>query len=107
MGVSTTYERPPGLLKHSIASAKGSSSKPTVHKKSVVKSSSGDELGAAKGVVSSKIKSECKRTQGVSKIKVEKKPVVTAMQSTSHNKNNAPPGTQVAPSQTKVIVTSM
>lgn len=93
--------------------AKGSScsskvkieNKKTMTKKSEVTRSQGDEPGVQKGVVSSKHMDKCKRGNGYSKVKVEGAEIVTALKSTTNNGGsaNAPPGTQLSPSQTKVI----
>ena len=79
--------------------------KKTFTKKTELSRSSGDEAGTLKGVVSSTNMDEVTRTAAYSKIKVEGSPIVTVMKATGHNGSNAnaPPGQQVAPSQTKVI----
>lgn len=79
--------------------------KKTAHKKTVISRSSGDEAGTLKGIVSSKNMDQVKRSVGYSKVKVEGNPIVTTLKATGHNGSNAnaPPGQQLAPSQTKVI----
>lgn len=67
---------------------------------------SGDEAGTLKGVVSNTAMDKAVFRQGASSIKVEGHAIVTHLKPTAHNgsNGNAPAGTQVAPSQTKVIV---
>ena len=79
--------------------------KKTLTKKSVLSRSMGDEAGTLKGIISSKNMGSIQRTLAYSKVKVEGTPIVTVLKMTGHNgKNaNAPPGQQLAPSQTKVI----
>jgi hypothetical protein len=74
--------------------------------KSKIPQSMGDEAGAAGGIVSGMIKGPVKYTKGSSKVKFEGQPVVHLTSMTAHNGSNAnaPAGTQVAPSQTKVLV---
>jgi hypothetical protein len=78
-----------------------------LHAQSKITMSSGDEAGSAGGVVSGMIKGEMKYTQSSQKVKVEGKPVVYLGCMTAHNGSNAnaPGGSQLAPSQTKVTVT--
>ncbi len=80
--------------------------KKTATKKTVVSRSMGDEAGTLKGVVSQKNMDQVKRTMGVSKVKIEGAEIVTVLKPTGHNGSNAnaPPGQQLAPSQTKVII---
>ncbi len=82
-------------------------------KKAVVKGteitmSSGDEGGTAGGgMISSKFKGPAQYKKGSSKVKVEGKELchLTSMVGQNGGSNaNIPPGVQVAPSQTKVIV---
>lgn len=79
-----------------------------VTKKSEVSRSQGDEAGTLKGMISATNMDKMKRSQGISKVKCEGAQVVTVLQMTGHNgsNSNAPPGTQLAPSQTKVIITA-
>lgn len=74
-------------------------------KKTEIGRSSGDEAGTAKGIISSKNMDVCKRKMAYSKVKVEGAAIVTVLKMTGHNGSNAnaPPGQQIAPSQTKVI----
>lgn len=68
--------------------------------------STGDEAGTAGGgVVSNQFKGGCKLKAG-GKVKAEGKKVAHVSVATAHNGNNAnnPTGVQVAPSQTKVLV---
>ena len=68
--------------------------------------SSGDEAGAAGGVVSGMIKGPVKFTMGSTKVKFEGNPAVKATSPTAHNGSNAnmPAGMQTVPSQFKVMV---
>jgi hypothetical protein len=67
--------------------------------------SMGDEAGTAGGVVSGKNMGEMSFLKGSSKVIVEGNPVVTQLAQTAHNgvSANAPMGTQLAPSQAKVL----
>lgn len=80
--------------------------KPVLHSGSEISRSSGDEAGTLKGMVSSVNMDKAKYSSSVSKLKVEGNPIVTHLKNTGQNGSNAnaPPGVQVAPSQTKVIV---
>lgn len=80
--------------------------KPVLHKGSVISRSSGDEAGVLKGVVSSTNMDQAAYRTSVSKVQVEGNDIVTHLKNTAQNGNNAnaPPGVQVAPSQTKVII---
>ena len=80
--------------------------KAAVTKKSKISMSSGDEAGVAKGVVSSKNMSTVTFKKGSSKVKVEGQSLQHLTAPTGHNGSNANvPGAQIAPSQTKVIIT--
>jgi hypothetical protein len=74
--------------------------------KSVIRMSSGDEAGVVGGVISGVFKGSAKFTKGSSKVFVEGASVVHHTSQIGQNGSNAngPPGTQVAPSQSKVIV---
>jgi hypothetical protein len=76
--------------------------------KTEISMSSGDEAGSAGGgMVSSKMKGPALFKKGSSKVKVEGAPIVhlTSMVALNGGSNaNTPPGAQIAPSQTKVIV---
>lgn len=95
------------------AQAKGStcskkvkiSNKKTCTKKTEISRSMGDEAGTLKGLISNTNMDKVKRSMAYSKVKVEGAPIVTVMKMTGHNgsNSNAPPGSQLAPSQTKVI----
>ena len=63
------------------------------------------EAGTLKGMVSSTNMDKVKRSMAYAKVKVEGAQIVTVMKMTGHNgsNSNAPPGQQLAPSQTKVI----
>jgi hypothetical protein len=80
--------------------------KKTVTVKSEIARTSGDEAGTLKGLVSSTNMDKAAFKQGVSKVKVEGDDIVNHLKPTGHNGSNAnaPPGTHVAPSQSKVIV---
>ena len=67
---------------------------------------SGDEAGTLKGVVSSSNMDKAVFRSGVSRVQVEGKDIAVHLRPTAHNGSNAnaPGGTHVAPSQTKVIV---
>lgn len=77
--------------------------KPTMNMSSKVLMTSGDEAGAAGGVVSAKIKGEMKFIDGSMKVMVGGKPAVRVTSQTLHNANNTM-GTVSAPSQVKVMV---
>lgn len=77
--------------------------KPACTKKSEVPRSNGDEAGTAGGVVSSCNMGKLQWIKGSSKVKFEGQPAVFAGGPTKHNKGNAV-GSQVAPSQTDVLV---
>jgi hypothetical protein len=66
----------------------------------------GDEAGTLGGLVSGMNMGEVQFKQGSTKVKVEGQPCIHLTSMTSHNGTNAnmPAGTQIAPSQTKVIV---
>ncbi len=67
---------------------------------------SGDEAGTAKGMVSGTNMDKAVFRSGVSSVKVEGHDIVTHLKPTAHNGSNAnaPTGTQLAPSQTTVII---
>lgn len=83
--------------------------KETCTTKTEISMSSGDEAGTCGGgMVSSKIKGPALFKKGSAKVKVEGAPMVhlTSMAALNGGSNaNTPPGQQVAPSQTKVMVT--
>jgi hypothetical protein len=81
--------------------------KKTATKITEITMSSGDEAGTVGGVKSNKFKGNALYKKGSSKVKVEGNQIVhhTSMISQNGGSNgNVPPGVQVAPSQTKVIV---
>lgn len=80
--------------------------KAVVTRKSEVPMSSGDEAGTAGGVVSGVIMNKLTFKAGSSKVKVQGQPCIFQSVTTAHNGSNAnqPAGTQVAPSQNKVLV---
>jgi hypothetical protein len=75
--------------------------------KTEIPMSQGDQDGAAGGVVSGKIMGEVRYIKGSLKVFIEGPPAVTLNSVTVHNGSppNTPPGSQTAPSQTKVMVT--
>lgn len=103
----------PNLAMPNQASGSTCSSKVKILNKKVcttkteISMSSGDEAGTAGGVVSSKFKGAAKYKKGSGKVKVEGAPMVHLLSITAMNGGsnaNMPPGFQVAPSQTKVLV---
>jgi len=82
------------------------SNKQVLTRASVIPTTHGDEPGTLKGMISSTTGSQLKYKTSFAKVKVEGKEIVTHLKMTSHNGSNAnaPPGTQVAPSQTKVTL---
>jgi hypothetical protein len=80
--------------------------KPVVTKKSEISRSRGDEAGVNKGVMSGMNMGKVTYKKGSSKIKIQGQPCVHLTCMSGHNGMNAnmPAGAQVAPSQTKVIV---
>ncbi|MBZ0120572.1 MAG: DUF4150 domain-containing protein [Sandaracinaceae bacterium] len=79
--------------------------KKTFTKQTELSRSMGDEAGTLKGMISSVNMDAVKRTMSYSKVKCEGAEITTVLKMTGHNGSNAnaPPGTQTAPSQTKVI----
>ncbi len=94
------------------AAASGASTKvkfagsPALTKSSSWSSSQGDEAGTLKGLISPFNMSKVEYKMASNKVKAQGKPVTTVTKMTAHNgaNPNAPPGLQVAPSQTKVII---
>jgi hypothetical protein len=80
--------------------------KPVVTKKSEISRSSGDEAGTNKGIISGMNMSKVAYKKGSSKVKIQGQPCVHLTCMSGHNGTNAnsPVGAQIAPSQTKVIV---
>lgn len=80
--------------------------KPAVTKKSEMKRSQGDESGIAGGVVSNRNMDKVQYRKGSGKVKIEGQDAEFLSAMTGHNGSNAnmPAGAQVAPSQTKVLV---
>jgi hypothetical protein len=81
-------------------------SKQVVTTKSEIPRTMGDEPGVAKGVVSNTNMDKVVFKKGSAKVKVQGHPCVFHTAVTGQNGSNAnmPTGTQVAPSQTKVLV---
>jgi hypothetical protein len=79
---------------------------PVVHKGTMIPQTMGDEAGVAGGVVSGMNMGPAAFKMGVPKVKVEGNDIVNHLKPTGQNGTNAnvPCGTQVAPSQAKVIV---
>lgn len=71
-----------------------------------VSRTSGDEAGTLKGVVSNTSMDKAVFRQGVSSVRVEGHDIVRHLAPTAHNGSNAnaPSGSQLSPSQTKVTV---
>lgn len=80
--------------------------KAVIHKSTEISSTHGDEAGTLKGVVSSTSSDKAAYKTSESKVLVEGNEIVTHLKMVGQNGSNAnsPPGTQVAPSQTTVIV---
>jgi hypothetical protein len=80
--------------------------KEAVTTKSEISRSMGDEAGVNKGVMSGMNMDKVAFKKGSSKVKVEGQACVHLTSMTGHNGSNAnmPAGAQVAPSQTKVII---
>lgn len=81
-------------------------SKEVVTLKSEIPKSSGDEAGTNKGVMSGMNMDKVTFKKGSSKVKAQGQQVAHQTSVTAHNGTNAnaPAGTQMAPSQTKVMV---
>jgi uncharacterized Zn-binding protein involved in type VI secretion len=81
-------------------------SMPAVIVNTQVPMSSGDEGGVMGGMISSLFKGLCTFKTGSSKVKIEGQPAGRLLSMTAQNGSNAnfPPGMQIAPSQTKVMV---
>lgn len=81
--------------------------KKVLTKKSEIPRSSGDEAGTLKGIISSTNMDKLKYKKYSGKVKFEGANVVRSLDTTAHNGSNAnaPPGAQIAPSQTKIIIT--
>jgi hypothetical protein len=81
-------------------------SKEVLTTKSEIPKSMGDEAGTGKGVASGMNMDKVTFKKGSSTVKIEGQPCIHLTSMTAHNgmSANAPAGTQVAPSQTKVIV---
>jgi hypothetical protein len=79
-----------------------------ITKQTTIPATTGDEAGAAGGVVSSMIKGPAQPKTGSLKVKAEGNPVVfqTCVWGQNGTNANAPAGMQATPSQTKVTVTS-
>ena len=80
--------------------------KEVVTKKSEISRSMGDEAGVNKGVMSGMNMGKVLFKKGSSKVKIQGQPCVHLTCMSGHNGTSAnmPAGAQVAPSQTKVIV---
>jgi hypothetical protein len=81
-------------------------SKEVVTTKSKIPKTMGDEAGTLGGMVSGMNMGEAQFKMGSTMVKVEGQPCIHQTSVTSHNGTNAnaPAGTVIAPSQTKVIV---
>jgi archaellum component FlaG (FlaF/FlaG flagellin family) len=80
--------------------------KAVIHKGSEISSTSGDEAGTLKGMVSQTNRDKATYKTSASKVLVEGNEIVTHLKVAASNGSNAnsPPGSQVAPSQTTVII---
>ena len=80
--------------------------KQTITTKSKIPKSMGDEAGVAGGMISGMNMGLVAFQKGSAKVKVEGSPAVSLTSTTAHNGSNAnaPMGTVVAPSQTKVLI---
>jgi len=80
--------------------------KETVTKKSEISRSSGDEAGTNKGVMSGTNMDKVAWKMGTSKVKIEGNEIIrlTSMTGQNGTSANMPAGAQIAPSQTKVLV---
>ncbi|MEN8133819.1 MAG: PAAR-like domain-containing protein [Pseudomonadota bacterium] len=80
--------------------------KPVVTKKSELSRTMGDEAGVNKGVMSGMNMGKLTFKMGTTKVKIEGQDCIRHTSMAGHNgmSANMPAGTQVAPSQTKVIV---
>ena len=81
-------------------------SKEVVTLKSKISKSMGDEAGTNGGIVSGQNMGPVKFMKGSSKVKIEGQPCIQLTSLCGHNGNSAnmPSGSQIAPSQTKVLV---
>jgi hypothetical protein len=81
---------------------------PVCTEATIIPLTQGDDLGVGGGVVSGTFIQQAAYKQGSTKVLVEGNPVVTALSTTAHNGSNAnnPAGSQLTPSQMKVIVGS-
>lgn len=79
---------------------------PVVTKATQIPLTSGDEAGVAGGVVSGQNLGPAAFKMGVTKVKVEGNDIINQMKTMAQNGTNAnaPAGTLLSPSQTKVIV---
>ncbi len=82
------------------------SGKEAATKKSEISRSSGDEAGVNKGVMSGSNMDKVMWKKGSSKVKIEGQDVIHLTSMTGQNgmSANMPAGAQIAPSQTKVII---
>ena len=80
--------------------------KEVVTLKSEIPKSMGDEAGTGKGLMSASNMDKVTFKMGSNKVKIEGQPCVYLTSMSGHNgmNANAPAGSQIAPSQTKVIV---
>jgi hypothetical protein len=81
--------------------------KPAATIRTIITMSSGDEPGAAGGVVSSLIKGPCQFKLGSTVVLIEGSPAVYLGSMIGHNgapNANMPAGSQISPSQTIVVV---
>ena len=79
---------------------------PALTKNSIIPMSQGHEAGSMGGVTAPSYLGQCSYKMGSMKVKAEGNPIVTQMAMTGHNgmPENAPVGSQMAPSQVMVII---
>jgi hypothetical protein len=80
--------------------------KAVLHKSSEISSTNGDQAGTLKGMVSQTTGDKATYKTSSGKVLVEGNEIVTHLKMVAQNGSNAnsPPGTQVAPSQMKVLI---
>jgi archaellum component FlaG (FlaF/FlaG flagellin family) len=80
--------------------------KAVLHKSSEISSTNGDQAGTLKGMVSQTTSDKATYKTSSGKVLVEGNEIVTHLKMVAQNGSNAnsPPGTQVAPSQMKVLI---
>jgi hypothetical protein len=76
------------------------------NQKTSLPSSQGDQAGTLGGVISNKMMGQVKYTSGSASVYIQGPPAVKLSSSSAHNGSppNAPLGTQIVPSQNKVVI---